>query len=183
MKILISLLFLVSALNCGNPDENTENPDPATSISEVNEQQDILVGEITKEDLTQAPYSSWFDPMFKSYEPSEEVLEKVKNNINDYKIMVFMGTWCGDSKAEVPKLYKLLEESGYDMDNIEMQAVRHDKTLPDDLQEEYNVHHVPTIIFYKDGKEVNRFVEYPQEDFGKDIAKIVSGQEYHNSYE
>ena len=182
MKIFISLLLLVSALNCGTQDEVTQNTTPAAPKVD-DEQQGILVGTITKEDLEHAPYSSWFDPMYKSYQPSEEVLTTVKNNINDYKIKVFMGTWCGDSKRDVPKLYKLLEESGYDMDNIEMQAVRHDKTLPDDLQEEFDVHHVPTIIFYEDGKEVNRFVEYPQESFEDDIAKIVSGQEYHNSYE
>ncbi len=121
--------------------------------------------------------------MYEAYKPSQETLEIIKNNINDYKIKVFMGTWCGDSKREVPKLYKLLDQSGYNMNNIEMQAVKHDKTLPDDLQKEYGVHHVPTIIFYKDGKEVNRFVEYPQENFEEDIAKIVSGREYQDSYQ
>ena len=190
MKIIVSLLLLFSALNCNNSGEvsqNSEPAEPASSATPANEesddQQDFLLGKITKEDLQQAPYAAWFDPMYESYKPSEETLKTIKNNINDYKIKVFMGTWCGDSKREVPKLYRLLEESGYNMDNIEMQAVRPDKTLPDDLQQKYNVHYVPTIIFFKDGEEVNRFVEYPQEEFEEDIAKIVSGEEYHNSYE
>ncbi|MGB7785537.1 MAG: thioredoxin family protein [Salinimicrobium sp.] len=179
MKTIISILLFASVFYCGSTGETSTNPTAAEAV----DQQGILVGKITKEDLEQAPYSAWFEPMYASYKPSEEELETIKNNINDYKIKVFMGTWCGDSKREVPKLYKLLEESGYNMDNIEMQAVKHDKTLPGDLQAGYDVHHVPTIIFYKDGKEVNRFVEYPQENFEEDIAKIVSKEEYHNSYQ
>ena len=39
------------------------------------------------------------------------------------------------------------------------------------------------FIFYKDGEEVNRFVEYSQgESIEEAIAKIVSGKEYKNSY-
>jgi thiol-disulfide isomerase/thioredoxin len=179
MKLILTALALVTAMNCGNPAQETN----AKELAENVEQEDILVGKITQEDLEQAPFSAWWDPMYKSFKPSEETMNTIKDNINDYEIKVFMGTWCGDSKREVPKLYKLLNESGYNMDKIEMQGVTHAKTLPNDLQEEYDVHHVPTVIFYKNGKEVNRFVEYPQEEFEDDIAKIVSGEEYHNSYE
>lgn len=179
MKTIISILLFASVFYCGSTYETSTKPNPSEAI----DQQGILVGKITKSDLQQAPYSAWFEPMYNSYKPSEKSLETIKNNINDYKIKVFMGTWCGDSKREVPKLYKLLEESGYNMDNIEMQAVTRAKTLPGDLQEEYDVHHVPTIIFYENGEEVNRFVEYPQESFEDDIAKIVSKEEYHNSYQ
>lgn len=94
-----------------------------------------------------------------------------------------MGTWCGDSKRETPKMLKLLDEAGYNYNNLEMFAVDYDKTTPDQLEEKYDIHHVPTIIFYKDGKEVNRFVEYAQgASLEEDIAKIVSGEEYHDSY-
>lgn len=176
-------------MNCGSADQNNQNePNSAevasseTTDPEV-QQSNVLVGEIQKEELQQAPHKAWFEPMYKSYEPDAEALETIKNNINDYKIKVFMGTWCGDSKREIPKLYKLLELSNYDLDKLEMNGVRLDKTLPNDLQEEYDIHHVPTIIFYKNGEEVGRFVEYAQEEFEDDIAKIVSGQDYQHSYE
>ena len=49
-------------------------------------------------------------------------------------------------------------------------------------EEKMNLNRVPTIIFYKNGKEVNRFVEFAQESLEEDIAKIVSGKDYKNSY-
>ncbi len=186
MKFLLYISIFASALNCGSPAEDkattSETSTPAIE-QEVEQQNDVLVGSIQKQDLIKAPHATWFDPMYQSYEPGTDALETIKENINDYEIKVFMGTWCSDSKREIPKLYKLLELSDYDMDKLEMQAVRLDKTLPNDLQEEYDVHYVPTVIFYKDGEETGRFVEYPQEEFEEDIAKIVSGQDYKHSYE
>ena len=186
MKLIIYSLAILSAVNCGSTTQkNTEKEEitttPAPAVQE--EQNDILVGTIQKSDLQQAPHKSWFEPAYEAYKPSAKALETIKNNINDYEIKLFMGTWCSDSQREVPKFLKLLEMSDYDMDKLEIKAVEEDKTLPNDLQKEYDVVYVPTIIFFKDGKEVNRFVEYPQESFEEDIAAIVSGEEYKNSYE
>ena len=182
MKLFLFAL-LISIVNCNSSVQTSNISENTVEQNEESEQEEILVGAISMEDLRQEPHATWFEPMYKSYKPSEEALATIKNNISDYEITVFMGTWCADSQREVPKLYKLLEESGYNMENFEMQAVKEDKTLPGELEKEYNIHYVPTIIFSKNGKEVNRFVEYPQEDFEDDLAKIVSGQEYSNSYE
>lgn len=185
MRFLIYLFLVFGASNCGSSSSTGENALVSASDSSRNQEQrnDILVGDISKADLMQEPHAAWFEAMYKSYEPKQSALETVKSNINEYEITVFMGTWCGDSKREIPKLYKLLEMSDFDMDNLEMKAVELDKTLPNDLQEDFDVHHVPTIIFYKDGEEVERFVEYPQQRFEEDIAKIVSGEEYKDPYE
>ncbi len=176
------LMLLITASNCGSSHSQETVNAPKEPVSQE-EQTDILVGKINKEDLQQPQFEWWFDPMYNSFKPDEKALQTIKENINEYEIVMFMGTWCADSQREVPKLYKILELSDYDLDNMEVRAVREDKTLPDDRQKEYDVTYVPTIIFYKDGKEAGRFVEYPQEDFEEDIAKIVSGREYKHSYE
>lgn len=185
MKLLILFLF-ISTANCGSTDQKEAKISEKVSEtpSEIKAQDpDIIVGTIRKEDLMVAPHAAWFDPMYQSYNPEEASLEKIKNNINQYQVKIFMGTWCGDSKREVPRFLKLLELSDFDMENLEIHGVTRGKTLPDDLQKSFDVHYVPTIIFYKDGKEINRFVEYPQESFEEDIAAIVSGEDYKNSYE
>jgi thiol-disulfide isomerase/thioredoxin len=182
MKLFLYSILLITATNCGGS-QQTEPVVTQTEPVTQEEESDILVGKIEHEDLQKAAFSAWYDPMYKSFKPNEEALQTIKENINDYDIVMFMGTWCADSQREVPKLYKILELSDYDLDRMEVRAVREDKTLPDDRQKEYDVTYVPTIIFYKDGEEAGRFVEYPQEDFEDDIAKIVSGKEYKHSYE
>jgi thiol-disulfide isomerase/thioredoxin len=186
MKILLYTIAVLTAVNCGSSNQNNKETEETTTIPAPpaqEEQNDILVGSIQKSDLTQAPFDSWFNRNYSSYQPSPEALETIKNNINDYEIKLFMGTWCSDSQLQVPRFLKLLEESDYNMTRLEMKAVEEDKTLPNDLQKEYDIIYVPTIIFYKDGQEVNRFVEYPQKSFEEDIAAIVSGEDYRHSYE
>ncbi len=185
MKFIIYSLAVLTAVNCGSTSQNKTETEEVTTVPApaAEDQNDILVGTITKNDLQEAPHDTWFESNYTSYEPAPEALETIKNNINDYEIKLFMGTWCSDSQLQVPHFLKLLELSDFDMDNLEMKAVEEDKTLPNDLQKEYDVVYVPTIIFYKNGKEVNRFVEYPQVSLEKDIAAIVSGKEYHNPYE
>lgn len=178
MKNILSLVLVFLAFNCKSPESTAQG----TNLEET-EQSDILTGKITKEDLMQPPHVVWFDPMYRSYKPDPEQLEIIKKNINDYKIRAVMGTWCVDSKREIPKFFKLLELSHFDMKNLDLEGVTRAKELPGDEHTALDVHRVPTIIFYKDGKEVGRFVEYPQEEFENDIAKIVSGKEYRHSYQ
>jgi len=178
------LMLLIAAANCGSSQQQEKVTTATQTTSTPEEVQDgVLVGKIEKSDLLQTPHKAWFEPMYKSYTPDKKALETIRKNINDYEILMYMGTWCADSQREVPKFYKLLELSNYNTDNLEVIAVREDKTLPDDGQKEHDITYVPTIIFMKNGKEVGRFVEYPQEELEDDIAKIVSGQDYRHSYE
>ncbi|MDX1752190.1 MAG: thioredoxin family protein [Salinimicrobium sediminis] len=182
MKFLMYLMLLITATNCGSSQQNKAET-TETTTPPIEEQNDLLIGSIDKNDLQQAPHSAWFDPMYQSYKPDQKALKTIQENINDYDIKMFMGTWCADSQLEVPKFYKLLDLSNYDLDRLEVTAVQEDKTLPDGSQKEFDVIYVPTIIFFKDGEEVGRFVEYPQDELEKDVAKIVSGQEYEHSYQ
>ncbi|SDS07198.1 thioredoxin family protein [Gramella sp. MAR_2010_147] len=177
------ILLAIITLSCGNTVSKSNSEVEKDVPDSENTQEDMLLGEFTKNDLQQKPFSSWFAPRYEKFSPKPEAMSTIDENLADYEIKVLMGTWCGDSKREIPKLIKILDNAGYDYKNIDMVAVDYNKTTPSKIEEELNVHHVPTIIFYKEGKEVNRFVEYSQEEsIEEDIAKIVSGKEYKDSY-
>ena len=171
----VLLLFLGFSLISG------EVSDKEVSIKNKNSVE-ILLGEFTQADLEKAPHSRWFTPGYENYKPKKEALKTIKKNIHDYEILMFMGTWCGDSRYEVPKFFKLLDEVNFDRKNLKSIAVNFAKKAPGDLDKEYKIHRVPTIIFMKDGKEVNRFVEYSIESLEEDIAKIVKGKKYTDPY-
>lgn len=184
MKFIVSILAVISAVTCENKTEaNIQQQEvPATPVEQTVVEPDTLVGAIDPQDLREAPFSSWFEAGYESYSPSPEILATIDEHIHDYDIKLYMGTWCSDSQRDVPKFLKLLELTDYDRDRLELIAVEGDKTLPNDAQKVDDIEYVPTIIFLKDGKEVNRFVEYPQVSLEKDIADIVSGAPYENSY-
>ena len=104
------LMLFITATNCGSSYQKETETKQAPEQS-VEEQNDLLIGSIDKNDLQQAPHSAWFDPMYQSYKPNQKALETIRENINDYNIKMFMGTWCADSQLEVPKFYKLLDLS------------------------------------------------------------------------
>ncbi len=179
------IVLAVIALSLGNSKYKMISTSPAqahqTKTTIV--QKGMLLGEFEKEDLQQTPFSRWFQPQYDNYTPDSESMEIIKKNIGDYEIKLFMGTWCGDSRRETPKFLKILDEAGYDYDHLEMYAVDRSKTTPTKAEVDLNIHRVPTMIFYKDGKEVNRFVEYPQGlSLEEDMARILSDKEYKNSY-
>ena len=169
------MLFLGAFIATGEVSDNTKELENTAS-------QKMLLGEFTKADLEKAPYSRWFTPSYENYEPKKKSLKIIKKNISNYEIILFMGTWCGDSRYEVPKFFKLLDLVDFDREKLTSIAVNYNKKAPGDLDEEYKVHRVPTIIFLKNGKEVNRFVEYSVESLEEDIATIVEAKEYTDPY-
>ena len=56
------------------------------------------------------------------------------------------------------------------------------KASPTGEEKGLNIHRVPTFIFYKDNKEIGRIVEYPKQDFERDILTIISGEKYSPQY-
>ena len=77
-----------------------------------------------------------------------------------------------------------MELAGFDFtNNYQMVGITIGKKTPDNLQKGYAIKHTPTFIFYKNGKEIGRFVEHSGKIFEKDILKIVRGNNYKHSYE
>ena len=93
-----------------------------------------------------------------------------------------MGTWCEDSQREIPHFYTILDAAGFDDDNLELVTVTHEKDTPQEYEKGLNIEYVPTLIFYRDGEELGRFVEYAQDTLENDILAIVSGEEYKHAY-
>ncbi|WP_299104924.1 thioredoxin family protein [uncultured Winogradskyella sp.] len=147
----------------------------------------FLLGKIDKKGLEGENYKSWFTPNYNDYKTNSELINTISSELKNYTITLFMGTWCGDSKQEVPKLYKVLEACHFPMDQLTVIAVSRKldmyKQSPQHEEAGLNIHRVPTIIFYKYGKEVNRIVEHPIETFEEDIQNIITTNDYKSNYQ
>ena len=117
----------------------------------------------------------WYQDAYDGYEPNFSTIEKIAESLNDAKIKLIMGTWCEDSQTHVPALMKILEVSGYDNSNLEIIAVNRDKNEPQSLLEGLSVDLVPTIILYKEDKELGRITENPANaTLEEDLADILA---------
>jgi len=145
-----------------------------------------LLGVVNKEGLTQAPFNDWFVKNYDDYLQNDKVIEQLKKSLKGYKITVFLGTWCGDSKREVPRFYRVLEAANFSKSNLKVIALDNEtkmyKKSPGGEEKGLKIHRVPTFIFYKNDKEVNRIVERPKETLEKDILHITTGKKYTPNY-
>jgi thiol-disulfide isomerase/thioredoxin len=174
MKKLILAVIISTTIGC-----TAQKKEAApTKDSEGN-----LIGYAQKSDFLKEGYNYWFTPNYKNYKVDDNLVAKIKPLLKNVTIKAFMGTWCSDSKEQTPALYKILDAADFNYKNLKLVAVDRDKKTPGSLQKGYNIHHVPTFIFYKNDKEIGRFVEYPQETIEKDMLKILSGEPYKHSYQ
>lgn len=90
------------------------------------------------------------------------------------KVVIFFGTWCHDSKRELPKVLKIFNKMGIDDKNIELIAVGPDKKESQGRAKRLNLVFTPTFIFFKQSKEIGRIVEKPIISLERDIELITS---------
>ena len=173
--LLITLLYCFSAI-C--------NAQINTIVSDENGQ-NMLLGKVTKEGFNKKDFP-WFEHNYDEYITNTKISKLLKEKLKEYKIKVFFGSWCGDSKRNVTIFYKVLEEAKFPMENLEVIAVDVKKEAykqsPNGEEKGLNIHRVPTFILYKEGNEVNRIVEYPKETFERDLLKIVNSEKYTPKY-
>jgi thiol-disulfide isomerase/thioredoxin len=93
------------------------------------------------------------------------------------EVTVFLGTWCGDSRREVPRLWKALDaEGGAVPFQIRYVGVDHDKKQPADLIKENDVRYLPTFIVRRGGHEVGRIVETSPHGVEQDLLALLTGK-------
>jgi thiol-disulfide isomerase/thioredoxin len=93
------------------------------------------------------------------------------------EVTVFLGTWCGDSRREVPRLWKALDaEGGAVPFQVRYVAVDHAKKEPADLLKENDVRYLPTFIVRRGGHEVGRIVETSPHGVEQDLLALLTGK-------
>lgn len=172
MKTLF-ILFSLALIGCGTTKQ--------ISNATINED-GYLVGYVQKTDFEKNVFDEWFSQNYNDYQLDVEIVNQIKPLLKGVKIKAVMGTWCGDSRRETPVFYKLLDATDFNYKNLSMIAVDRTKSVPDQEEEELNIERVPTFIFFKNGIEINRFVEYPRETLEKDFLNILQEVGYKHAY-
>ncbi|MDZ7876494.1 MAG: hypothetical protein U5L45_02440 [Saprospiraceae bacterium] len=146
-----------------------------------------LWGIVTIDSLNKAPYDVWFKKNYADYKPRPSVIGQLKGvSFKDFSIKMFFGTWCGDTKREMPRLLKVLDEIGFPKEKITFIALSSaDSTRKQSNKREesgYNIFRVGCYIVEKNGVEVNRIYELPTLSMERDLLAIFVHQNYTPQY-
>ncbi len=142
-------------------------------MTDPKNQKPMLVGKCTRAGLNKGSFREWFQKEYKDYKPDTATLALLKNQWKDIRITVVLGTWCGDSRREVPRLFRILDEVRFKRRNIKLICLDRDKKADGMDVSSLQVQYVPTIIVYRGKAEMGRIIESPRETLEKDLYLMV----------
>lgn len=165
LMIVASLMAAGAALNAqGRSDYETVQSDKAGEV--------IYKGSCTFADLEKVP---GFDLLHRAqtYKADTRKITALTTTLKDDELIVFLGTWCEDSHRLIPELLRVLQDTGYPLEAVQMYALDRAKTGKDGEEKEYNITNVPTIIVLRDGEEIGRITETVHKSIESDLLRIL----------
>lgn len=145
-----------------------------------------LLGVVTRDSLQKEPFKAWFDKGVDAYKPEPTVVANLKKvALKDYTIEVFFGTWCGDSRRDLPRLFKIADAIGLPLSNIKLIAVATGEQYKQGPKGETvgrGIYRVATFVVMKAGKEVNRITEHSVISLEADLLEIMTTNKYEGNY-
>jgi thiol-disulfide isomerase/thioredoxin len=116
----------------------------------------------------------WFSEGYNAYTPDSTVIITLSDKGSKLTFIVFGGTWCGDTKRELPRFYKITDQANIKREKITLYMLDRGKKSPEKQEKKYKIHSIPTFIILVNGKEAGRIVENPKNTLEKDLLEVVN---------
>jgi thiol-disulfide isomerase/thioredoxin len=156
----------------------TPVPDPDPTQVNFSDPSTWILDYFKPDRLKQAPYNSWFIKGYDDYQINSEAINKLLDiNKDNLTIKIIMGTWCPDSRREVPRLMRITDLWNFPVSKITIIGVDHDKKSSVAEYNSLNIEKVPTFILYKNNIEAGRIIENPVTSLEQDMVNILTRNE------
>ncbi len=186
MKKLLSavIFFTIVFTGCrtGKPASESRSSDgqiidkPAST--DYMEPSTWLLGYISPALFSQPPHSEWYLKGYDAYQPVQDVVSKLALiNKEDLSIQIVMGTWCPDSRREVPRFMKILDLWGFPEEKVTLIGVDNTKIAPIGNYGSFGIERVPTFIILENKVETGRIIENPVTSLEQDMLNILTRNE------
>ena len=183
--LLIICLSGIYSCKTGKPvaeAHTTVSPVPEAKVADshqavnYSDQATWLLGYFNQSQLRQEPHSVWFYKGYDEYQVSPEALKNLEEiGMETLTIKIVMGTWCPDSRREVPRFMKVLDTWKFPSGKLTFIGVDNGKLSPIGEYDKLEILRVPTFIIYKNNIEAGRIIENPVTSLEQDMVKILEG--------
>ncbi|MBP8067169.1 MAG: thioredoxin family protein [Pedobacter sp.] len=167
--ILSTALLLFFAMHLSAQELNKKMEDPT-------KHKEVMLNICTREGITTFDeFKASYDPNYAAYKVDSTLIKELGKLAKGKKITIVLGTWCGDSKYQVPNFLKVADALNLSDNDITIIAVDGTKKAENGLIDKLKIERVPTFIFNdKKGVEIGRITESPKETLEKDMLKILT---------
>lgn len=154
--------------------------------SGANAQDLPLLGPISHQSLASYQKGVWSGGS-SEYQPNLQQIDALSRiNSKHLSVKVYLGTWCGDSKREVPKFMKIASQLGWDESQVSIVGLSDLDSLykqsPTHEEKGMSIYRVPTFIVYSRNKEIGRIIEKPVTSLERDLVSILVSKDYEPNY-
>lgn len=134
-----------------------------------------ISGPLTRERLFEiVPY---WKRLYDAYQPDEQSVRDLAAITEKTQLNITLGTWCGDSRREVPRILKVLDLAKNPKLTLKMTALKRSFEEPWEAIVDGKITNVPTIRALRSGREVAKIVERPQiKAIETELAVLLSGK-------
>jgi len=137
-----------------------------------------ILGYFNADRFSSSMHSEWFIPGKDSYLPNSESMNKLLEISKDsVTIKIVLGTWCPDSRREVPRFMRIMDIWQFPYSKITFIGVDNEKRSPVGEFEQLDIQRVPTFIVYKNNIEAGRIIENPSTSLEQDMVNILTRNE------
>ncbi len=145
-------------------------------VFDENAQQEILYGLGTVDVFKEEPFEGWFSSGFNEYLLNENSIKQIGILVEEVSIRIVLGTWCSDSRREVPRFFKILNAIHFPSERLEIIGVNRKKVAPEVGIMEGYVDYVPTFIIFLNDIEIGRIIEKPSKTLEEDLLEILTNK-------
>ncbi len=171
--LFLSFLILTSLSVMAQNKDSLSNNDMNKVIVDTVSNKPMLIGKCNRDAFSDSTFAWWFKPTYQIYDVDSTTLKGAADKLKDINITIVMGSWCSDSKMQVPHFYKILDYLKYPSDNVNLILVDRKIHAEGNELEGLDISRVPTFIFFKDQKEIGRITEFPKASLEVDMMKIL----------
>jgi hypothetical protein len=133
----------------------------------------VVVG-LTSRDAIEDAVPAWREAAAAA-DPEDDTARQLASVPAGAEVDVFLGTWCGDSRREIGRLFRALELVPEPRPfTVRFIGVDRAKIAPG-LSEGAGLRFVPTIIVRRDGAEVGRIVESAPRGIERELLDLLTG--------
>ncbi len=161
--------------NAGSTIEYTTNSENLAPMkTDYSEPSTWILGYFTKDRFLQPLHSEWFVKGYDDYEFNNAVVNSLRDiGKEGLSIKIVLGTWCPDSRREVPRFMRILDIWQFPVTGITLIGVDNIKQAPVGEYEKLDIQRVPTFIIYKNNIEAGRIIENPLTSLEQDLVNIL----------
>lgn len=154
-----------------------EAEDASTHVWDFRDATTWLLGDINPSVFLNQPHAEWYLNGYRDYQPDQTILaELMAQETDNLTITIVLGTWCPDSRREVPRFMKLVDLWGFPKEKIKFIGVDINKIAPLADYPALGIERVPTFIFYENNSEKGRIIEVPVTSLEQDTRNILTGK-------